>query len=96
MATFFSSDTTATKGVAVRMSTVLDSMLATNGLLASRTDGINRSIKDVGKQREALGLRLTAIEKRYRAQFTALDSLVASMQQTSSFLTQQLAKLSTT
>jgi flagellar hook-associated protein 2 len=94
VATMFSSDTTATKGVAVRMSAVLDSMLATNGLLASRTDGINRSIKDIGKQREALGLRLVAIEKRYRAQFTALDTLVASMQQTSSFLTQQLANLS--
>ncbi|MBI4996382.1 MAG: flagellar filament capping protein FliD [Rhodocyclales bacterium] len=93
VATMFSSDTTATKGVAVRMSAVLDSMLATNGLLASRTDGINRSIKDVSKQREALGLRLVAIEKRYRAQFTALDTLVASMQQTSSFLTQQLANL---
>jgi flagellar hook-associated protein 2 len=62
-------------------------------LLSSRTDGINRSIKDVGTQRDALNLRLTAIEKRYRAQFTALDTLVASMQQTSSYLTQQLASL---
>lgn len=93
VAALFSNDTTAFKGVAVRMSTVLDSMLASNGLLSSRTDGINKSIKDIDKQREALSLRLTAIEKRYRAQFTALDSLVASMQQTSSFLTQQLASL---
>jgi flagellar hook-associated protein 2 len=75
------------------MSTVPDSILATNGLLATRTDGINRSITDIGKQRDALNLRLTAIEKRYRAQFTALDSLVTSMQQTSSYLTQQLASL---
>lgn len=93
VATMFSSDTTATKGVAVHMSAVLDSMLASNGLLAARTDGINQSIKDLGKQREALNIRLVAIEKRYRAQFTALDSLVASMQQTSSYLTQQLASL---
>lgn len=93
VATLFSSDTTATRGIAVQMSTVLDSMLATNGLLAARTDGINQSIKDIGKQRDALNLRLTEIEKRYRAQFTALDSLVASMQQTSNYLTQQLASI---
>lgn len=93
VATLFSSDTTASTGIAVRMSTVIDSMLATNGLIASRTDGINSTIEDIDKQREALQLRLTAIEKRYRAQFTALDTLITSMQQTSSFLTQQLASL---
>lgn len=93
VATLFSSDTTATRGIAVQMSSVLDSMLATNGLLAARTDGINSSIKDIGKQREALNIRLVSIEKRYRAQFTALDSLVASMQQTSNYLTQQLASI---
>jgi flagellar hook-associated protein 2 len=93
VAALFSDDTTTSKGVAVRMSTILDAMLASNGLISSRTDGINSSIKDIGKQRDALNLRLTAIEKRYRTQFSALDSLVASMQQTSSFLTQQLASL---
>jgi flagellar hook-associated protein 2 len=33
------------------------------------------------------------IEARYRAQFTALDSLIGSMSSTSSFLNQQLANL---
>jgi len=93
VAALFSNDTTTFKGVAVRMSATLDAMLATSGLLSSRTDGINASIKDIGKQRDALNLRLTAIEKRYRAQFTALDTLVTSMQQTSTYLTQQLAGL---
>jgi flagellar hook-associated protein 2 len=93
VAALFSSDTGTVKGVAVRMTAVVDSMLATNGLLTSRTDGINRSITDIGKQRDALNLRLTQIEKRYRAQFTALDTLVSSMQRTSSYLTQQLANL---
>jgi flagellar hook-associated protein 2 len=33
------------------------------------------------------------IEKRYRAQFTALDSLISSMNTTSAYLSQQLASL---
>ena len=37
---------------------------------------------------------MEAIEKRYRSQFTALDTLVAGMKTTSTFLTQQLANLS--
>ncbi|MDO9600685.1 MAG: flagellar hook-associated protein, partial [Rhodocyclaceae bacterium] len=56
-------------------------------------DGINATIKDIRKRGEALQVRLTQVEKRYRAQFSALDVLVASMNQTSNYLTQQLANL---
>ena len=66
----------------------------TDGLLAGRTEGLNSSIKMIGKQREAFELRLANVEKRYMAQFTALDSAIASMTQTSNYLTQQLASLS--
>jgi flagellar hook-associated protein 2 len=89
----FTSTSTSAPGLAIRMSTTLDSILSSTGLIASHTDGLTRSIDDLNNQRERLGIRLTSIEKRYRAQFSALDSLVSSMQQTSSFLTQQLANL---
>ncbi len=75
------------------MNASLKSMLSSNGLFASRTDGITRSITDLSSQRERIALRLTGIEKRYRAQFSALDTLVSSLQQTSQYLTQQLANL---
>lgn len=89
------SDTAASQqGIAVRMAATVDGMLATGGLLAARTDGINRTIADIGDRREVLARRLEQIEKRYRAQFTALDSLVASMNSTSQYLTRQLASLS--
>ena len=71
--------------------TTTDNLLSASGTIASRTDGLNRSITDVSKRREALNLRLTNIEKQYRAQFTALDTALASMQSTSGYLTQQLA-----
>ena len=43
--------------------------------------------------KEALELRMAAVQARYLKQFTALDSMLTSMQQTSNYLTQQLANL---
>jgi flagellar hook-associated protein 2 len=91
VAAFFTQTTSNNQGIAVRFNTLLTSLIGSNSLIAAKTDGINSSIKNLQKQTDTLNLRLTQIEKRYRAQFTALDTLVASMQQTSSFLTQQLA-----
>ena len=72
---------------------VLADLLESDGPIASRTAGINRSIKDIGQQRSELGQRLVMIEARYRAQFSALDTLVSRLNSTSNFLTQQLASL---
>lgn len=83
------------KGFAETVSAALDGYISSTGLIAGRTDGMNSSVKLIGKQREALTLRLTQIESRYRAQFSALDAMVASMTQTSNFLAQQLANLPT-
>jgi flagellar hook-associated protein 2 len=51
--------------------------------------------KAMNRQRDALNVRMEQIEARYRRQFTALDSLISSMNTTSTFLTQQLASLPT-
>ena len=82
-------------GFAETLSVRLDGFIDSDGLVTGRTNGINASLKSIEKQREALSVRLEQIEERYRAQFSALDSLVASMTQTSTFLTQQLANLPT-
>ena len=82
-----------TKGLAATVSDGLKNFIDAGGLLAGRTEGLNASIKMIGKQREALEARLESMQKRYSAQFTALDSTIASMTQTSNYLTQQLASL---
>lgn len=89
------SDTTtsASLGFASRLDQVIEGILQNNGLLDGRIDGINASIRDINKQRESIARRLEVIENRYRAQFTALDTMIASMSQTSSFLQQQLTNL---
>jgi flagellar hook-associated protein 2 len=84
---------TFSQGYAYSMDTALNGFLATDGLVASSTDGLNRSIADIATQRASLAARLVTVEANYRAQFTALDSMIASMNTTSTYLTQQLAAL---
>jgi flagellar hook-associated protein 2 len=80
------------QGYAHQFDTLATSILGTTGSLMARTDGISASIKGLGKTQEALLARLAVVEKRYRAQFTALDLTISSMNTTSNFLTQQLAQ----
>lgn len=80
-------------GYASQLDRVITNLLSDNGILASKTEGINNSIKRLDKQTDALNLRLTSIEARYREQFSRLDTLMSSMSTTSAFLTQQLAAL---
>lgn len=81
----------ATFGSAAKKLT--DGMLGTKGSITAATDGAKASVKDLEKRAETLSSRLTQIEARYKKQYAALDSLIAGMNQTSSYLTQQLANL---
>lgn len=84
---------TVTQGYASKLNSLLTDLLSDDGILAARTDGINTSIKGIDKQSDALEVRLTAVEARYRAQFNRLETLLSSMQTTSSYLTQQIAAI---
>lgn len=79
--------------LAVTLDTTLDRLLDDDGLLKSRSDGLDSRTKTLDKQRTALDFRMTQVEARYRAQFVGLDSIMAKLQSTSSFLSQQLATL---
>lgn len=80
-------------GVAVALNGVLENFLGTNGLIELRTDGLQSSVDSIAEDREELNLRLEAIEARFRRQFNALDTLLANLQNTSNFLTTQLANI---
>jgi flagellar hook-associated protein 2 len=81
--------TDATKGVATSIYNQAYNMVGVNGLVTSRTAGLDTSIRDIENKIEAFKIRLEIIEKRYTKQFTALNSMISSMNQTSSFLTQR-------
>jgi flagellar hook-associated protein 2 len=82
------------QGYAHQFDKMATAMLATTGPLAARTDGIAASIKGLDKAQADMSARLAVTEKRYRAQFTALDLIISKMNTTSTFLTQQLAQIS--
>lgn len=81
------------QGYAYQFDKLAETLLGSDGPIASRIDGINKSIKSLEKDEERINTRLVAVEKRYRAQFTALDTLMSKMTSTATFLTQQLANL---
>ncbi|QSX77617.1 flagellar filament capping protein FliD [Agrilutibacter solisilvae] len=79
--------------MAFRLDAALDRLLDDGGMIDSRSDGLENRTRSLQKQRDALDFRMTQVEARYRAQFTALDAMVTKLQNTSNFLSQQLSSL---
>ncbi len=84
---------TSTDGFATRLSALVDGLVAANGVLDTRTAGLDSLIDDINDGRDALDRRLVSLEERLLAQYAAMDSLVAQLQSTSTFLTQQLTSI---
>ena len=82
------------QGYAYQLTNLAAGLVGKDSILSSKTEGLNASIKSIADQRSRFETRLESMEKRYRAQFVALDVALASMQSTSTYLTQQLAALS--
>ena len=80
-------------GIAVRLDALLEPYLQSGGVFDSRNASLKSSIEDITDRRQALSARLEALRARYLKQFNALDGLLAELQSTSNFLSQQLAKL---
>ena len=78
-------------GYASQLNNIITNLLSSNGILTSRTDGINSSIKRLDTEASSITTRLTTIEANYRAQYTRLDTLMSNMSTTSSFITQEIA-----
>jgi len=86
-------DINFSRGYGSLMTTTVDNYTKTKGLFGAKEEGLNASIKTIDQRQEEMERRLVNLEKRYRAQFTALDSSVSRMSQTSNFLSQQLTAL---
>ncbi len=82
-----------TDGYAVRIFNVVDSYLSSEGVIESRTDGLNQQIESINEDRASLSQRLVSLEARLMRQFNAMDALLGQLSLTSNFLTQQLSNL---
>ena len=86
-------DVNFTRGIADQVNTLLGNILLDEGALETRIDTLKDRIADVATRREDLELRWADIEARYTKQFNALDSLLASLENTSSYLELQFDNL---
>ncbi|WP_187770785.1 flagellar filament capping protein FliD [Cognatilysobacter lacus] len=69
------------------------SYVGSGSVLDSRTQNLNKKLKDIGRQRDNYQVHIDQLTTQYRTQFTALDALVTRLQGTSTYLSQQLASL---
>lgn len=87
----------ATNGSQTALASAFDSgissIIGSSGQIASAENGINSEISGIGSQITSMNAYLKQVQQNYLNQFTALDVLMGQMQQTSSYLTQQLANL---
>jgi len=83
---------TYAQGAAYKLNQYAQQMLGSDGLIEARTDGLATSLDRIADQIDEQNVRLAKVEARYRAQFASLETLISSMQTTSSYLTQQIAQ----
>jgi len=84
---------TGQQGVVTQLGAFLDDAVGDTGLIAGRQDGLRSRLDGIDQQRVDLEQRISRIEERFLRQFSALDGLVANLNQTGNFLQQQLANL---
>jgi flagellar hook-associated protein 2 len=84
---------TYSQGYADQLNTKLTSYLSSTGPIADETNGINNSISGLQAQITALNVTLTQQQANYMAEFQALDTTIASLDSTQTYLTQELASL---
>jgi flagellar hook-associated protein 2 len=80
-------------GFAYRLNELVKQVIGSDGAIASRTEGLQKEISAIGKRRDAFNAHLAQVESHYRAQFNALDTLLAALTNQAAALQQQLASL---
>lgn len=78
-------------GFATRLDTWATSVVQTGGLIDARTTSLNTSITEYNARISKLEVRMTFLQKQYTTTYSRLNSLLASMDNTSAYLTQQFS-----
>lgn len=76
-------------GMAGALNQTLSQMLDNRGLLDNARGGVQNRITSIDNRTERMETSIERTISRYRTQFAQLDSMIAEMNQTSSYLTQQ-------
>lgn len=83
-----------TDGMADQLDTMIGNMTSSTGLIGSATDSLNQSVSQLNDQYTQTQQQIDATMAMYKQQFTQLDAMIAQMNSTSSYLTQQFDAMS--
>jgi flagellar hook-associated protein 2 len=81
-------------GVIKKLDNTINDFVKTGGLISSRNETFLKQLKDIDEQRERLEMRMTSLEERLRAQYSAMDSLVATLNSTGDYIARQMESIS--
>jgi len=81
------------KGIANSLNQAISAFTASSGVITSRTEGINASLKKLDTNITNMQEKLTKLQKYYEQKFSSLDNIMSQLNNTSTSLTQQLAAL---
>jgi flagellar hook-associated protein 2 len=80
-------------GILTKLQTLVKGFLADGGIIDSKTKGLQASLKINSDRQTAINGRLSNMQDSYTNQFNSLNTTLASMSATQSYLTQQLANM---
>ncbi|HET7333443.1 flagellar filament capping protein FliD [Dyella sp.] len=87
---------TGTNGIATRLSTLVSGFNSSSGALQSRIGNLNKDLTGLSSQQTALNARMAVYQQQLVKQYTSLSSLMSSLNNTSSYLTQAMNALTGT
>ncbi|MDP3616413.1 MAG: flagellar filament capping protein FliD [Rhodoferax sp.] len=81
-------------GFGTQVAALVGTFVSADGKLSNATAGVNITLKSLGTRYAATEVSVQAKVARYRAQFTQLDMVMARMNSTTSYLSQQFSSMS--
>jgi len=81
------------KGVAEETVDLVTNIVGVDGIIEAKTDGLNRQLENIRDEAQRLDERIASYRERLVAQFSAADSLIAQLNSTRDYVSQQLAAL---
>lgn len=80
-----------TQGFGLKMKAFTDGLLATDGLVSTRSAALQKALDRNGRDQDKVEERAARAEVRYLAQYNAMDAAVSRLNSLNTFITQQIS-----
>jgi flagellar hook-associated protein 2 len=79
-------------GLGVKLKAFTGSLLSFDGMMNSKADALSAAVKRNTAEQDKVNDRAAVVEKRLRAQYTALDTKMGSLSALNSYISQQVSQ----